>query len=204
MQKKIDLDYIRKLIDETSKLSSVTYEDLPNYNLFLSQVIDLLNDKFVDERFTDNIIQNYIKNEVITKTKLGKKRGYTKTHLIQLILLGYMRPILSTEEIKKVFKLAFNEINDTNDDILSWEETYKIFIQNQKESFNQHLIPTLTNEVKIDEMVKKCNLKDKDEEQIRIFLLVLSLISEASAIKSLVEKIVNKEYELKQEVGNIR
>ena len=198
------MDYIRKLIDETSKFSSVTYEDLLNYDLFLYQVIDLLNDKFVDERFTDNIIQNYIKNEVITKTKLGKKRGYTKTHLIQLILLGYMRPILSTEEIKKVFKLAFNEINDTNDDILSWEETYKIFIQNQKESFNQHLIPTLTNEVKIDEMVKKCNLKDKDEEQIRIFLLVLSLISEASAIKSLVEKIVNKEYELKQEVGNIR
>ena len=198
------MDYIRKLIDETSKLSSVTYEDLLNYDLFLYQVIDLLNDKFVDERFTDNIIQNYIKNEVITKTKHGKKRGYTKTHLIQLILLGYMRPILSTEEIKKVFKLAFNEINDTNDDILSWEETYKIFIQNQKESFNQHLIPTLTNEVKIDEMVKKCNLKDKDEEQIRIFLLVLSLISEASAIKSLVEKIVNKEYELKQEVGNIR
>lgn len=161
MQKKIDLDYIRKLIDETSKLSSVTYEDLPNYNLFLSQVIDLLNDKFVDERFTDNIIQNYIKNEVITKTKLGKKRGYTKTHLIQLILLGYMRPILSTEEIKKVFKLAFNEINDTNDDILSWEETYKIFIQNQKESFNQHLIPTLTNEIKIDEMVKNVIQKIK-------------------------------------------
>lgn len=197
MQKKFDLDYIRKLIDETSKFSSVSYEDLPNYNLFLSQVIDLLNDKFVDERFTDNIIQNYIKNEVITKTKDGKKRGYTKAHLVQLILLGYMRPILSTEEIKKVFKLAFNEINDTNDDILSWEETYKIFIQNQKESFNLYLIPTLTNEVKIDQMVKKCNLKDKDEERIRIFLLVLSLISEASAIKSLVEKIVNKEYELK-------
>ena len=32
-----------------------------------------------------------------------------------------MRPLLTTEEIKKVFRLAFNEINDRNDDILSWE-----------------------------------------------------------------------------------
>ena len=40
MQKKFDLDYIRKLIAETSKFSSVLYEDLPNYDLFLSQVLD--------------------------------------------------------------------------------------------------------------------------------------------------------------------
>ena len=56
-----------------------------------------------------------------------------------------MRPILTTEEIKKVFKLAFNEINDSNDDILSWEETYKIFTGMQKESLNDPLIPTLNS-----------------------------------------------------------
>jgi hypothetical protein len=37
-------------------------------------------------------------------------------------------------------------------------------------------------------------LKEKDEERIRIFLLVLSLIAQASVIKKLVQKIV-KEYE---------
>jgi len=35
-------------------------------------------------------------------------------------------------------------------------------------------------------------LKDEEEERIRIFLLVLSLISKASAIKKLVQKIVNE------------
>ncbi|WP_423237307.1 hypothetical protein [Clostridium puniceum] len=29
-----------------------------------------------------------------------------------------MRSLLTTEEIKKFFKLAFNEINNNNDDIL--------------------------------------------------------------------------------------
>lgn len=194
MGKKFDSDYIRELAEEMSKSSSVSYEDLPKYDLFLSQVIDYLNDKFIDEKFTNNIVQNYTKSEVITKPENGKKRGYTKMHLIQLVLLGYMRPLLTTEEIKKVFRLAFNEINDRNDDILSWEETYKTFIQIQKESFDDYLETSLTHEKKIEEIIKNFDLKEKDEERTKIFLMVLSLIAQASVIKKLVQKIV-MEYE---------
>jgi hypothetical protein len=194
MNKSFDSNYIKGLVEEISWSSLISYEDFPKYNLFLSQVIDYLNDKFVDEKFTNNIVQNYTKSEVITKPEDGKKRGYTKAHLIQLVLLGYMRPVLTTEEIKKVFRLAFNDINDRNDDILSWEETYKTFIQIQKESLDNSLIASLTNEEKFDEIIKTFDLKDKDKERIKIFLLVLSLIAEASVIKKLVQKIVN-EYE---------
>lgn len=192
MEKKFDSNYIKQLAEEMSKSSLVSYEDLPKYDLFLSQVIDYLNDKFVDEKFTNNIVQNYTKSEVITKPEDGKKRGYTKIHLIQLVLLGYMRPVLTTEEIKKVFSLAFNEINDRNDDILSWEEAYKTFVKIQKESLDDYLITSLTHEEKLEELIKEFNLKDSDEERIKIFLLVLTLIAEASVIKKLVQKLVNE------------
>lgn len=194
MGKKFDSDYIKELAEEMSKGSSVSYEDFPKYDLFLSQVIDYLNDKFIDENFTNNIVQNYIKSEVITKPEDGKKRGYTKMHLIQLVLTSYMRPLLTTEEIKKVFRLAFNEINDRNDDILSWEETYKTFTQIQQESLEDYLITSMMQEDKLQEIIKNFDLKEKDEERIKIFLLVLSLIAKASVIKKLVQKIV-KEYE---------
>lgn len=194
MEKNFDSNYISKLTKKISKSNLISYDDFSNYDLFLSQVIEFLNDKFVDENFTDNIIRNYIKNEVIARPEDGKKRGYTKTHLIQLVLLSYMRPLLTTEEIKKVFKLAFNEINNDKDDILSWEEAYKIFTQIQKESLNDYLAPSSIHEEKFEEIVKKFNLKDKGEDRIRIFVLVLSLISKASVIKKLVRKIVN-EYE---------
>ena len=173
MGKTFDSNYIKELAEKMPKCSLVSYDDLPNYDLFLCQVIEYLNDKFGDENFTNNIVQNYRKSEVTTKPEDGKKRGYTKVHLIQLVLISYMRPILTTEEIKKVFKLAFNEINDNNDDILSWEETYKIFIQIQKESLKGYLSPSIMHEDKFEEIVKKFNLKDKDEERVRIFLLVL-------------------------------
>jgi len=192
MRKNFDSNYIKDLIEKMSTVNSVSYDDLPEYDLFLSQVTEYLNDKFVDEKFTNNIIQNYTKSEVVTKPEDGKKRGYTKTHLIQLVLLSHMRPLLTTEEIKKVFELAFNEINDNTDDILSWEETYKIFIEIQRESLNDSLISSLTHEEIFNEIINKFNLKEKDEERIRIFLLVLLLISKASAIKKLSQKIVNE------------
>ena len=113
-------------------------------------------------------------------------------HLIQLVLLGYMRPVLNTEEIKKVFSLAFNDINDRNDDILSWEDAYKTFVKIQEESLDDYLITALTHEERLEKMVKEFNLKENDEERIKIFLLVLSLIAEASVIKKLVQKLVNE------------
>lgn len=94
------MDKINKLLDMISELNIIEYEDLPHYDLYLSQVTDFLNDKF-NENYTNNIIQNYIKSQTISKPEDGKKRGYTKQHLIQLILLSYMRPILSSDEIKK-------------------------------------------------------------------------------------------------------
>lgn len=192
MDIKFNSDYIKELTEEMSKTSSIAYDDLPKYDLFLSQVIDYLNDKFTHEKFTNNIVQNYTKSEVISKPEDGKKRGYTKMHLVQLVLVSYMRPILTTEEIKKVFRLAFNEINDRSDDILSWEEAYKVFVSIQEESLDDCFISSITNEKKLEEIIRKFNLRESDEERIRIFLLVMSLIAQASVIKKLVQKIVNE------------
>lgn len=192
MVNKIDNNYIKKVAEEISNTSMIPYEDLPRYDLFLSQVIDFLNDKFVEDKYTNNIVQNYIKSEVISKPEDGKKRGYTKIHLVQLVLLSYMRPILTTEEIKKVFRLAFNEINDRSDDIIDWETAYKLFVETQGESFDKYLDATAINDDKLDSIIKDLNLDEKDENSIRTFVVVLSLIAQASAIKKLVQKIVNE------------
>ncbi|MBE6047682.1 MAG: DUF1836 domain-containing protein [Clostridium sp.] len=192
MGSKLDIEYIKDLAKEISKNNMVPYSDLPQYDLFLSQVIDFLNDKFADEKYTNNIVQNYIKSEVITRPEDGKKRGYTKLHLVQLILLSYMRPVLTTEEIRKVFSLAFNEINDRSDDIISWESAYKIFTEIQQESYDSVLANPLIDESKLDKIMDSLKLDEKDEDRIRVFIGVISLIVQASTIKKLVQKIANE------------
>lgn len=189
---KFGMKYINETAKDISKNTIIPYEDLPRYDFFLSQVIDYLNDKFEGEKYTNNIVQNYIKNEVISKPEDGKKRGYTKVHLAQLVLLSYMRPILTTEEIKKVFGLAFNDINNGDDDIISWEKAYKIFSDIQKDSFEDFLEKKHFNEERLESIVKDMKLEHKDEERIMVFLSVMTLICQASAMKKLVQNIVNR------------
>lgn len=186
------MEYIKKIASDIAQSTLVSYEDLPRYDLFLSQVIDYLNDKFEDEKYTSNIVQNYIKSEVISKPDDGKKRGYTKDHIAQLLLLSYMRPILTADEIKKVFNLAFNNINNRNDDILSWEKAYKIFSSFQTEMFDDFLSENHFNEEKLLGIIKESKLKGSEEERILVFLTVMTLIAQASAIKKLAKKIVDE------------
>lgn len=191
-KKEYNTNFINEIAKNISQNTIVSYEDLPKYDLFLSQVIDFLNDKFENEKYTNSIVQNYVKSEVITKPEDGKKRGYTKLHLVQLVLISYMRPILTTDEIKKVFRLAFNNINDRSDDIISWEKAYKIFSETQEESFEQFISKQHYNEQKLHKIIKECNLKSEDEERILVFLEVMVLIAQSSTIKKLVQNIVDK------------
>lgn len=192
MSEEFDSSYLINLVTEMSKSNMVSYDDLPQYDLFLSQVIDFLNDKFTEDKYTNNIVQNYIKSGVISKPEDGKKRGYTKLHLVQLVLLSYMRPVLTTEEIKKVFSLAFNEINDRDDDIISWEQAYKMFADIQKQSFTT--IDPIVDDKKLEEMIGNFEIEEKDKERIRVFILVIGLVAQASVIKKIVKKIA-REYE---------
>ncbi|HEY8892955.1 MAG TPA: DUF1836 domain-containing protein [Clostridium sp.] len=188
---KFNLENINALSKEISRNSIIQYEELPKYDLFISQVIDYLNDKFDCENYTNNIVQNYIKSEVISKPEDSKKRGYTKLHLAQLVLLSYMRPILTTEEIRKVFRLAFNEINDRSDDIITWENAYKIFSDMQKESIDDFATNKFCDKESLEKIIDKLDLLESDKERISVFLVVMTLVSQASAIKKLVQKIVN-------------
>ncbi|AGK95278.1 DUF1836 domain-containing protein [Clostridium pasteurianum] len=190
--KNFTIDDIRKMANEISQESVIPYEDLPRYDLFLSQVTDYLNDKFKGEKYTNNIVQNYIKNEVISKPEDGRKRGYTKNHLVQLLLLSYMRPILTTEEIKKVFRLAFNEINDREDDIISLEIAYKAFSNIQQENYNNFLAKDYFNEKEFKNMIKEAKLEGEEEERIMVFIVVMNLIAEASVIKNIAKNVIDE------------
>ena len=192
---KFTRENISSIAKEISQNSIIPYGELPQYDLFLSQVIDYLNDRFDADNYTNNIVQNYIKSEVISKPEDSKKRGYTKLHLAQLVLLSYMRPILTSEEIKKVFRLAFNEINDRDDDIITWENAYKIFSDMQKDSFGSFSEKDFCDTERLQDIINSLDLKESDEERISVFLVVMTLVTQASAIKKLVQKIVN-DYEV--------
>lgn len=170
--------------------SIIPLDAFPKYDLFLSQVIEFIEDIMSDETYTINIIQNYIKSEVIAKPYQGKKKGYTKLHLIQLVFVSYMRPVLSTDEIKKVFHLAFNDINNRDDDIISWETAYELFYEIINNQTNN---PTMTimDEEKLRNIVSKLHIREEDKERIFTFISVLALVAQASFIKNTAKRLLD-------------
>ena len=187
---------ISEITNETTDKSSISYDELPQYDLFLSQVKDYLNDRFDQDNFTNSILQNYIKSDVVSKPEDGRKRGYTKLHLVQLVLIAHMRPILTTDEIRSVFRLAFNDINSREDDILSWEDTYKMFGELQEKSLAMDLTFIADEKAReniFDKYLEKYEFNAEEKERIMIFLVVMSLVAQASNIKKLVTTLV-KEY----------
>lgn len=179
-------------MEETLGHEPVSLEEMPENDLFLSQVINFLNEHFPEERFTSNIIQNYIKSEVITKPFHGKKRGYSRMHLIQLVFLCYMRPILTTDEIRKVFALAFNEINKPEDDIISWEEAYEMFLAIYEVTRNGDDLPTNWAESEIDGYIDALKINKDSYEQIRQFIQVLILVARATDLKRRAQTIISQ------------
>jgi hypothetical protein len=168
----------------------MSLDAFPKYDLFLSQVIEFIEDLMNDNTYTINIIQNYIKSEVIAKPYQGKKKGYTKLHLIQLVFVSYMRPVLSTDEIKKVFRLAFNDINNREDDIISWETAYELFyeiINDQANNPNTMIM----DEERLRNIVAKLHIRDEDKERIFVFISVLALVAQASFIKNTAKRLLD-------------
>lgn len=191
MKERLSIGELNTIIKELSHDMFVPYEGLPQYDLFLSQVTDFLNDNFENEKYTNNIIQNYIKSEVVSKPEDGKKRGYTKLHLAQLVMVSYMRPVLTMDEIKKVFNLAFNNINDRDDDIINWEQAYKCFCDIQLGCFDSFIDSQLFDEKRVNDIIGKLNLKKEDDKRIKLFIMVIILIAQSSIIKNLVKRIID-------------
>ncbi|MFB0918938.1 MAG: DUF1836 domain-containing protein [Clostridiaceae bacterium] len=182
----MDIDIIKNVQGE---VSAISMDSMPEHDLFLSELIEFLNSSFPGEKFTGNIIQNYIKSEVLTKPFQGRKRGYTRMHVIQMVLLSYMRPVLTTEDIKKVFALAFNDINNQEDDIITWEEAYRIFTAIYESIYSDVLTG---EEAEIDEYLKPLNLDESNLDRIKSFITVLILVTRSSSIKRKVRQILDK------------
>ena len=174
-----------------TKNSLLKLEDFPKYDLFLSQVIEFIEDLFNDETYTVNIIQNYIKSGVIAKPYQGKKKGYTKIHLIQLVFVSFMRPVLTTDEMIKVFHLAFNDLNDREDDIITWETAYELFYEIQKDQMK--IDPNMViDEAHLKKVVFNLPITHEEKERILIFISVLALVSKASFIKNTAKDLITK------------
>ena len=101
-------DELRKLLDRLNKITYVKPEDLPNIDLYMDQVTTFMDRHLEsskryseDKLLTKTMINNYTKNDLLPSPN---KKKYSKEHMYLLILIYYLKNILSITDIQSILK----------------------------------------------------------------------------------------------------
>lgn len=89
------------------------YEDLPKIELYMDQLVAVLNDYLSpflsqgeDTLITATMINNYVKQKVIHPPKNKK---YNRSHIMYLIVVGILKNVLSISDIAQLIKMQINK-----------------------------------------------------------------------------------------------
>ncbi|MEN6324735.1 MAG: DUF1836 domain-containing protein [Syntrophomonas sp.] len=185
-------DYLEKLAEELA-FPELKLSDIPAINLYMEQLISLIDSKFSgfkrgenDKVFTKTMINNY--------TKLGllmppENKKYTREHMILLTLIYNLKNILSINDIKSLFSPVLNDIDRRDDDIMSLEDIYSTFLELNNIEFDS-LYNSFVQKMNLIEE-RTLNLDINNKETARLFLFVIMLVAHSNAQKRLAEKIID-------------
>ncbi len=190
---KIPEEKLYKLIEEISLFNEIDIRDIPSIDLYMDQVTTFFDDRLshlkrdeADPILTKTMINNYTKDKIIIPPKSKK---YSKEHMILLILIYNLKQILSINDIKSLLTPLTKEIMDDENDSISLEDIYSVFIDIKNEeldSFHKNFESRFSN---IKEKLSEKNRNDNPK--LGLLLLVLSLITQAYSQKRLAEKIID-------------
>lgn len=190
---KLDDSYLIELIESISQGEDVKLTSIPEIELYMDQVTTFIDSKLShlkrdknDKLLTKTMINNYTKSKILLPSKNKK---YNKQHIILLILIYYLKQILSINDINSLFTPLFKHIADTgNPEIL--DDLYSAFL-NLKQSNTEKLEKRFTEGMElIREQIS--SYEGTEQEMAEKLLLVIQLVAHANAQKRLAEKIIDE------------
>ena len=172
---------IKKWLNELSSFEFANYEQLPDIDLYMDQVVQILDRELkifatssMDKQITSSMINNYVKGKVIS-APVSKK--YNREHLALIEEVCTLKQVLSIAEVKQIL-----------------ESTYK---GNNREAFNNFKTRMkFLNNLAIDDANTQIEgIETNDLERLNEVALNLSLT--ANAYISIAKRILflTKHYE---------
>ena len=130
---------ILNILKEYIEIEDISADKIPNIELYMDQVTTFIEDnlkyyKRNDEQkiMTKTMINNYIKDKILDPPN---KKKYNKNHLILLILIYYLKPILSINDIGLILKNKQGYIADIYDKFIDYKKISDNKFYNDMENF---------------------------------------------------------------------
>ncbi|GBF32170.1 hypothetical protein DCCM_0361 [Desulfocucumis palustris] len=186
-------DDLAGLIDQLSLSADVKISDMPDIDLYIEQLTSLIDVKLSGHKrekngkiLTKTMVNNYTKAGLLMPP-VNKK--YSRDHFILLILIYYLKNILSINDIGKLFSPILNNIASRDDDVISLGEIYSTFLELVKIEIDSFSL-SLMNKADLI-MEKTAGVAGEKRDIAGLFLMVLMLVAQSNAQKRLAEKIID-------------
>jgi len=145
---------------DITKFHIPRWEELPNINLFLEQVVTLINNSLTpyifvssdnndeNELLTKTMINNYVKHELI---EAPVKKQYSKSQVAKLFAICVLKQVYSMQDIKNLLKMAlksdiqvsYNKFCNLFEEALYCAYNKKDFIDRTSTNEYQYLLKTV-------------------------------------------------------------
>lgn len=190
---RLNKEDLSKLIIDMSLLDDIKLTQIPDIDLYMDQVTTFFDDKLGhlkrdedDKILTKTMINNYTKAGILMPSHNKK---YSKRHMILLILIYYLKQILSINDIRAIIGPILNNISTAEDDIIALDDIYNTILEIKQKEFEDYCDVFDDKFNVIREKTKELSGENKDLAEL--FLTVLILVAQADAQKRLAEKIID-------------
>jgi hypothetical protein len=181
------------IIEEIAQGGDINISDIPDIELYMDQVTTFIDNKLKyhkrtlkDKILTKTMINNYTKSKILLPSK---NKRYNRQHMILLILIYYLKQILSINDINVLFTPLFKNMNTDPDGMEYLGSLYNSFLQ-VKENSTCDFKEAISQKLKLID-AKAEDFPDESKETTRILLTVLMLVATASIQKRIAEKIID-------------
>ena len=155
------------------------WDELPDIELYMDQVVTLMTKYFgglsaPDEpTLTPSMINNYVKNGIIPAPV---KKKYSRTHLLQLIIICVMKPVLPIADISLLIKKLLS--------VKTEEELLNFFAEQFTNEYN--------NTLNVLKLFAQDDLKQNQNEEEVICTSIMHATAISYSSKLYAEKMLGK------------
>jgi DNA-binding transcriptional MerR regulator len=188
-----ELEQWLKAFGEFEEKHQIAVNDIPSIDLYIDQVTTFIDDNLhffkrdeEDKILTKTMINNYTKQQVLPPPHNKK---YSRAHMVLLILVYQLKQVMSIHDIQSLLMSTHPGEPPNEEEKNSLTGLYEHFLTLQREQYQK--IPEDT--AALAEGIKKqvADMDTSDPDRTAYLLLVLCLISQASAQKLLAERIID-------------
>lgn len=179
----MDNNFLLQIMSSSFSENMLRSTDIPSLDLYLDQILTLVADKTGKDSenggLTKTMINNYSKDGLIKPIK-GKK--YSKEHIIQMMLIFYLKGILSIGDIKRILDGVYSDESFDGEKLIAAYDRFLDVKSNEGK---------LCSKI-IESFADKNNLDPENTEEFLIMLM--SVVSLCDCLKGCALQMIESKY----------